>query len=112
MYSQHEAAIRTAVDGLVAAILDAVGDEASTAPSATERLLSIDQAAATLGVGRTALYAELSAGRLRSFKVGRRRLVPTSAIEAFIASETADDLLGVRRTSMGARQVSRCEEAS
>ena len=46
---------------------------------------SVDEAAAMLGIGRSALYAELQAGRLRSVKVGRRRLVPSGAIAARIA---------------------------
>jgi len=53
---------------------------ATAAQSAPERLLDIPTAAAALGVGRTRLYAELDSGRLRSVRVGRRRLVPSSAI--------------------------------
>lgn len=45
-----------------------------------EQLLSIPLAAKRLGVGRTAVYSEIQAGRLRSIRVGRRRLVPSSAI--------------------------------
>jgi len=45
-----------------------------------DRLMSIEQAARALGIGRTALYSEIGAGRIRSIKVGRRRLVPSSAI--------------------------------
>jgi excisionase family DNA binding protein len=82
--NQHEVAIRAAVDGLVAALLDAVRDETAPASVQVDRLLGIDEAAAVLGIGRTALYQELTAGRLRSFKVGRRRLVPTSAIGTYI----------------------------
>lgn len=83
MTPAHEAAIRTAVESLVAAILAAVPAEA--APDAPDRLLSLGEAAALLGIGRTRLYAELDAGRLRSLKVGRRRLVPSSAIAAYAA---------------------------
>ena len=50
---------------------------------APERLLSVPEAAEALGIGRTALYAEIQAGRCRSVKVGRRRLVPASALRAY-----------------------------
>lgn len=62
---------------LAAAIREELSEAASTGP---ERLYDIPSAAATMGIGRTRLYAELDAGRLRSVKVGRRRLVPASAI--------------------------------
>lgn len=88
MTPTHEAAVRTAVDALVSAILAAV-TEAAPVDGAPDRLLSVDEAAATLGVGRSVLYGELGAGRLRSVKVGRRRLFPAAAITAYI-SERAD----------------------
>ncbi len=84
MTAQHEVAIRAAVNELVAALLDVVRHEVGQVPATNNRLLSIDEAAAVFGVGRTALYQELTTGRLRSFKVGRRRLIPTSAIDAYI----------------------------
>lgn len=69
-----------ALQELVAAIRDEVRREATAAAGAPDRLLSIPEAAAVMGIGRTALYGELTAGRMRSLKVGRRRLVPSSAI--------------------------------
>jgi len=76
----HEAAIRAATDALTAAILAAVRAEAVSHDAGPEQLLSIDRAAVLAGVGRTSIYAAIGAGRLRSVKVGRRRLVPASAI--------------------------------
>lgn len=84
MAPDREAAVRTAVEQLVAALLALVRAEVAQVPAGDNRLLSIGEAAAVLGVGRTALYQELTTGRLRSFKVGRRRLIPTSAIDAYI----------------------------
>ena len=49
------------------------------------RLLSVNEACATLGLGRTSVYAAMASGQLRSVTVGRRRLVPDDAIEQFIA---------------------------
>lgn len=72
--------LRTAVVELVAALRDEIAAEARPIVREPDRLLSIEQAARALGIGRTALYSEIGAGRIRSVKVGRRRLVPSSAI--------------------------------
>ena len=45
-----------------------------------------DDAALVLGLGRTTTYALIREGRLRSIKVGRRRLIPASEIERFLES--------------------------
>lgn len=77
---------RGMTDRLAAAIselVDAIRAEMEpmfTIERLPERLLSIAEAASMLGIGRSMLYQEISAGRLRSIKVGRRRLVPISAI--------------------------------
>lgn len=52
-------------------------------PDEPEQLYGIERAADLMGIGRTALYGEIQAGRLRSLKVGRRRLVPASAIAEY-----------------------------
>jgi len=41
-------------------------------------------------LGRTKLYEELRSGRLRSVKVGRRRLIPDQALQAWQESLVAD----------------------
>jgi excisionase family DNA binding protein len=87
MTADHEAAIRAATDALAAAILAAGRVGAISNDAGPEQLLSIDQAAVITGVGRTTIYAAIGAGRLRSVKVGRRRLVPASAIAALAAAE-------------------------
>lgn len=74
------ARLDAALAELAAAIREEVRAEAHAANGAPERLLNITEAARRLGVARTTLYGELQAGRLRSVKVGRRRLVPASAI--------------------------------
>jgi excisionase family DNA binding protein len=86
MRIDHEAAIRAATEALAEAILAAVRAEAAPHAAEPGQLLSIDRAAALAGVGRTTIYAAIGAGRLRSIKVGRRRLVPASAI-----AELAED---------------------
>jgi excisionase family DNA binding protein len=56
------------------------------APYAAQRLLSIKQTCRLLGLGRTRLYALMGSGQLRSVTIGRRRFVPSDAIEEFIAA--------------------------
>lgn len=76
------------LEAAVAELVAALREEARTDqdPPAPDRLLSVDEAAGMLGLGRSALYGEVASGRLRTMKIGRRRLVPSSAIAAFIAA--------------------------
>ncbi len=86
MMPDHEAAVREAVAALADALLAAArANEADT--EGPDRLLSVAEAARHLGIGRSALYGELAAGRLRSLKVGRRRLVPSGALAEFVARD-------------------------
>lgn len=72
-----------AIAELAEAILEEVRREL-LANVDTSRLLSVNEAAEQLGIGRTALYSEIAAGRLATVKIGRRRLVPASSVEARI----------------------------
>ena len=45
-----------------------------------------EEVAPLLGLGRNSVYALLNSGQLRSIRVGRKILVPTSAIEEFLNS--------------------------
>jgi excisionase family DNA binding protein len=47
---------------------------------------SINQAAATLGISRSLLYKQINSGRLKSVKVGKRRLIPRDAQREWLAS--------------------------
>jgi excisionase family DNA binding protein len=53
------------------------------------RLISIKQAVFELGIGRSALYELISAGAIKTIKIGRRRLIAREAIEDFIAALSA-----------------------
>lgn len=46
-------------------------------------------AAQQLGVGHDAIYTLLYQGRIRSVKLGRRRLIPISELERFLVEELA-----------------------
>jgi excisionase family DNA binding protein len=50
----------------------------------TKRLLSADELARELGVGRTTAYSLLWSGTIPSMKVGRLRKVRRSDVDAFI----------------------------
>lgn len=54
----------------------------------SEEILAVSpaQAAQMVGIGRTLLYAAISSGELASFKIGTRRLIRVSALEAWLAS--------------------------
>lgn len=49
------------------------------------RLLRVEDAARLLNVGRAAVYDLIRSRRLRTLKIGARRLVPREAIEETIA---------------------------
>ena len=55
-------------------------------------LLSIDEASQRLSIGRSLLYTMLLRGDLASVKVGKRRLVPVNALEAYVAGLVKDQL--------------------
>jgi excisionase family DNA binding protein len=46
--------------------------------------LRVSEACQTLSISRSKLYEEISAGRLRVLKSGRRTLVPTAEIVAWL----------------------------
>lgn len=52
-------------------------------------LLSVEEAAEVLSIGRTAMYAYLKAGLVASVKLGHRRFVPADAITGYVTWLTA-----------------------
>jgi excisionase family DNA binding protein len=47
--------------------------------------LRVEDAAKSLGLGRTTTFGLVAEGRLRSVKVGSRTIIPISAINEFLA---------------------------
>jgi excisionase family DNA binding protein len=50
----------------------------------TRKLYTVNEAAQLTGLSRASIYNRLSAGDIRSVKVGSRRLFPDTAIDEFI----------------------------
>lgn len=73
------------------ALVDALRAEITTTSNEPEpdRLLSIPDAADALGIGRSMLYGEISANRIRTIRIGRRRLIPASALADYIGASAA-----------------------
>jgi excisionase family DNA binding protein len=49
-----------------------------------KRLLTVDEAAERLGIGRSHAYVYVLRGDLESIKLGRSRRIPAEAIEEFV----------------------------
>jgi len=54
----------------------------------TKKLLSADELAQELGIGRTTAYALLWSGQIPSMKIGRLRKIRRGDVEAFIEART------------------------
>ncbi len=69
-----------------APITDSTFWEPRREPSPVPRVsLSIAEAATSSGLSKSTLYNLMEAGKLRFVKVGARRLIPVSALEALVA---------------------------
>jgi excisionase family DNA binding protein len=49
-------------------------------------LLTVEEAARRLRIGRTTLYALISTGQIETVTIGRRRLVPPECVAAYVAA--------------------------
>ncbi len=58
-------------------------------PACERKALSVDDAIPYSGVGRTTLYKFLAEGRLRSLKVGRKRLILREDLDDLLMAEVA-----------------------
>jgi hypothetical protein len=69
----------------------ATEDLAPAAREAVEKLAySVNETIAAIGIKRTALYALIDSGQLRTVKANGRRLVPRSAILDFLGGGNDD----------------------
>ena len=53
-------------------------------------VLTVEEAAERLGVGRTVMYALVSSGAVESVRIGRLRRVPADALVTFLDGLRAD----------------------
>lgn len=56
----------------------------TTQPAAERLSYTVDEACAVTGLNRNAIYRAITLGQISTFKVGRRRMVSTRALRAFI----------------------------
>lgn len=59
------------------------------ATAASVIAVSPAEAARLIGLGRTRLYEEISSGALRTFRLGRRRMISIAAIKEWVAKQEA-----------------------
>lgn len=52
-------------------------------PTEPRQMLTVEQAAEALGIGRTTMFALIKSGEIESVRIGRLRRVPADAIEAY-----------------------------
>lgn len=52
--------------------------------------LSPDRAAQRLSISTRAVYAHIASGELRSFKDGKRRLIPDTELQRFVQRKMAE----------------------
>lgn len=98
----------TRLDAAVQELVNALREEMRAAiepdPNRPDSLLSIEQARLAIGgVSRSMLYSEMAAGRVRSLKVGRRRLIPSSAIGELMKKASALAKANAQESNRGKR---------
>lgn len=52
-------------------------------PATPRRMLTVEQAAEALGIGRTNVFALIKNGELESVRIGRLRRIPAEAIDTY-----------------------------
>jgi len=60
-----------------------------TLPAPQKLLLTIDEAADVLSLGRTYVYHLVMCNKIASVKLGRKRRIPISALQDFISQRIA-----------------------
>jgi excisionase family DNA binding protein len=58
----------------------------STSPREAKLLLTVEEAAHRLGIGRTVMYRLVSSGLVESVRVGRLRRIPPECLDEFVAT--------------------------
>lgn len=82
-----------------------------------EILLTVNEAAARLAIGRTSLYELIARRELRTVKIGRARRVPVSAVDELISRQLRDQVADTETDALAlpsgrsttAQQVDHCD---
>jgi excisionase family DNA binding protein len=53
-------------------------------------LLTVEEAAHQLNIGRTTMYSLVSTGAIQSVTIGRLRRIPAECLEAYVSALVAD----------------------
>jgi excisionase family DNA binding protein len=64
-------------------------DAGATIPDTEPLLISVEETAHSLGIGRTTVYGLVRDGHLRTVKIGHRTLIPVAEILALIGRSTS-----------------------
>jgi len=64
--------------------------ETPVVPQSEKLLLTVEEAAALLSLGRTSVFGLIKSGALRSVRIGRSRRVPREAVRDYAASLVAE----------------------
>lgn len=65
---------------------DRIWKESQDGPPVPRKAVSPSEAADALGISRAKVYEELTAGRIRSVRSGKRRLIPVAALDEWLES--------------------------
>ena len=68
-------------------------------PKPPRLLITVEEAADQLGVGRSTMYGLIRDGEVESVQIGRLRRVPADALPAFLAQLRAGSLAADRRSA-------------
>jgi excisionase family DNA binding protein len=101
MPADPEVRLRAALDELADALVALARESRPSADAgAPIQLLSVPEAARRLAISRSSAYVALGSGRLRSVKVGGRRLVPSSEVSRLAAGDAPDQPAAPRRAAL------------
>ena len=63
-------------------------------PAVTPLLLTVEQTAIMLGLGRTTTYELVMRGQIQSVKIGRRRLVVSQGLDSYVSGLVTSQSVG------------------
>jgi excisionase family DNA binding protein len=89
-------ATRPDLTALLAQLVEALTEHDDTPaipeprPAPERVLLTVEEAAEQLGIGRTTMFALIKEGAIESVQIGRLRRVPVAAVQAYAARLVAE----------------------